>query len=115
MNVASWLRVARKLLSTFFQIQVKPGNFIFEASADETVLEAALRSGYFFPHLCRMGVCGTCKGKILQGDVEYIRKEMAGLTASEQENGNVLFCSVKPKSDLIIEVSDFGKMELSTK
>jgi len=114
MNVINWLRVVRKLPS-LFQILVKPGHFIFNVREDETVLEAALRCGYFFPNLCRMGVCGTCKGKLLQGEVEYIREEMAGLTASERENGDVLFCSVKPKSDLIIEVSDFGKMELSAK
>lgn len=90
-------------------ILVQPIGFSLTAAENETVLEAALRHGYFFPHLCQMGVCGTCKGKVLQGDVDFVR-EVTGLTQNERLAGEVLFCSVKAASDLVIEVNDFGNM-----
>ena len=35
------------------------------------MLDAALRQGIAFPYGCRNGVCGSCKGHILEGEYEY--------------------------------------------
>ncbi|HSW70271.1 MAG TPA: 2Fe-2S iron-sulfur cluster-binding protein [Gammaproteobacteria bacterium] len=112
MNRTSWLLADRKLLN----VLVKPSGFLFEAKEDETILEAALRCGYFFPNLCRMGVCGTCRGKVLQGEIDYAGKEILALNQAERETGYALFCCARAKSDLVIEVKDFGKIPIfSTK
>jgi len=91
-----------------YRIIVKPSGFFFDVQAHETILEAALRCGYFFPHHCRMGVCGTCRGKVLRGEIDYDGKEILGLTADEYEKNDALFCCARPKTDLVIEVKDFG-------
>ncbi len=96
-----------------YHILVKPSGFSFDVEEGETVLAAALRCGYFFPHLCRMGVCGTCRGRLLAGDIDYAGREILGLTPEEQEQGYVLFCSAKPKSDLVIYVKNVGVAQLS--
>jgi len=36
----------------------------------ETVLAAALREGIVIAYGCRNGVCGTCKGRLVEGTVD---------------------------------------------
>lgn len=90
-----------------YRVTVQPSGISFDVKSDETILEAALRCGFFFPHKCRMGVCTSCKGKILQGEIEY-RNEILGLSEEEKANQSALFCCAKPKSDLTIFVKDFN-------
>ena len=41
------------------------------AEPGESVLDAALRQGLALPYGCRNGACRSCKGRILEGDVDY--------------------------------------------
>jgi len=54
-----------------FRITLKPSNRTFTAEAGEGVLEAAMRNGITLPYGCRNGACGSCKGRILDGEVDY--------------------------------------------
>lgn len=98
-----------------YRVLVIPCGISFDVQTNETILEAALRCGYFFPHRCRMGSCGTCRGKVLEGEIEYVRQDILGLTLDECTNGDVLFCSVKPLSDLVIFVKDFNQNTKNSK
>ena len=51
---------------------------------------------------CRSGVCGSCKCKVVEGEVE--RVSTATLTAEELAEGFVLACSTRAKSDLVVEL-----------
>lgn len=87
-------------------IQIKPsGNLLFVKDGD-TVLQAALTAGYEFPYSCGSATCGTCMGKVLHGGFTYGNVEPYALDEDAQDNGFALFCSVKPTSDMIIEVED---------
>jgi CDP-4-dehydro-6-deoxyglucose reductase len=86
-----------------FNITIKPSNHSFSAEAGETILEAGLRHGYTMPYSCRDGVCGACKGKILQGEVDYGNYQPFALNDGEKADGQALFCKATPKSDLVIE------------
>lgn len=86
-----------------FQIEIKPAGHTFSAESNETVLEAALRNGIAFPYSCRSGTCGSCKGKILSGRIDYIDEPIA-ISAKEQERGMALFCRARALSDMTIEV-----------
>lgn len=86
-----------------FKVTLQPGGHSFSAEAQETLLEAALRHGYTLPHSCRDGVCGVCKGKVLEGRVAHGRHQDSALTAAEKAAGLALFCCAKPLSDLVIE------------
>ncbi|HEY5993080.1 MAG TPA: CDP-6-deoxy-delta-3,4-glucoseen reductase [Gallionellaceae bacterium] len=86
-----------------FTITIQPSNHSFTAEADETILEAGLRHGYTMPYSCRDGVCGACKGKILQGTVDYGDYQAFALSAAEKAAGGALFCKTRPRSDLVIE------------
>lgn len=91
-----------------YRVTVQPSGYSFIVYDHETVLEAANRCGYFFPHQCCMGVCATCKGKLIQGEVDYAGVKLLGLSQQEQSAKYALFCSAKPITDLIIQVDDFA-------
>ena len=86
-----------------FKTTILPSNHSFEIDTEETIIEAALAHGYTLPHSCRNGACGVCKGKILQGSVDYGDHQAYALTDAEKAAGMALFCCAKPKSDLVIE------------
>ena len=86
-----------------YRISLQPGGHEFEAAADQTVLEAALGAGLLLPHSCRDGACGACKGKVVQGTVDYGKYSAGALSAADQAEGYALFCCARPASDLVIE------------
>jgi CDP-4-dehydro-6-deoxyglucose reductase len=88
------------------QITIKPSDHTFACDADETVLQAAMRADLMIPYGCRNGACGTCKGKILAGDVDYGSYQASTLTEDEKRMGFALFCCAKPATDLVIEVRE---------
>src|SRR5512135_464010 len=86
-----------------FTITIQPSGHSFTAEADETILEAGLRHGYTMSYSCRDGVCGACKGKILNGEVDYGEYQAFALSDAEKAAGGALFCKCRPKSDVVIE------------
>jgi ferredoxin-NADP reductase len=56
----------------------------------QTVLEAAEEQGVPIPSSCRQGQCGTCKTKLLEGDVRMDAEE--GLDPESRAQGFVLTC-----------------------
>lgn len=84
-------------------ITLHPGNQSFPAETGETILDAALKHGYTIPFSCRDGVCGMCKGRVLQGSVDHGRFQEFALSAAERAAGMALFCCARPKSNLVIE------------
>jgi len=88
------------------QITIKPSEHAFACEADETVLQAAMRADLMIPYGCRNGACGTCKGRILTGRVDYGPYQASTLTDDEKASGLALFCCARPLSDLEIEVRE---------
>lgn len=93
-----------------FQISIQPGAQSFEASADQTVLEAALAAGLLLPYGCRDGACGTCKGRVLGGTFDHGKASDSALTEQERKDGFALLCQARPSSDLVIEVRTLGRV-----
>lgn len=87
-----------------YTVHIKPYGYNLFVNENETVLAAALRQGYNFPHDCKTGICGSCKGLLLEGQVEYDELFLAALNEDEREAGYALFCSAKPLTDLIIHI-----------
>jgi CDP-4-dehydro-6-deoxyglucose reductase len=93
------------------QITIKPSGHVFFAQPGETVLQAALREGYSLPYGCRNGACGTCKGKIIQGKVDFGSHNESTLTEIEKQAGMALFCCAVPLSELVIECREIGAIK----
>jgi ferredoxin-NADP reductase len=72
-----------------------------ECEADQHVLDAARQAGLRLPASCTQGMCGTCKVKLVSGQVDM--KHNGGIRQREIDQGMVLLCCSKPLSDLVIE------------
>lgn len=86
-----------------YQITIQPSGHTCSAKVYETVLESALEAGFNIPYGCRNGACGSCKGTILSGEVDYGDYARSALSEEEKAAGRALFCCAKPLSDLTIE------------
>jgi len=94
-----------------YKVEIKPSGHLCEVAEGETVLEAALRQGFAFPYSCRGGSCGSCKGKLLGGEVEYRGGKPIALTEKDAANRGAVFCQAVPKSDLVIEIKEIGAIK----
>lgn len=72
----------------------------FEMTRGQSVLEAALANGQDAPFACKAGVCSTCMGKVIEGEVEMLSNH--ALEDYEVERGYVLTCQSYPLSDTLI-------------
>ena len=79
-----------------FKVIVEASDIEFPCEPGETVLDAAERAGYSLPYSCRKGVCSTCEGDLLRGDVAIGASDRAG------PSGHLLFCQARPRSDILI-------------
>lgn len=79
----------------------------FEVEGDETILDAGLRNSIVFPYSCRGGTCGTCKARLLEGEIRYAHAPQA-LSEQEREQGNVLLCQAQPVSDVEIDAAELA-------
>lgn len=64
------------------------------------ILEAALDAGVPFPRGCGTGECGSCKCKLLSGEVAMDRYSPGALTDEERDNGLILACRSRVVSDV---------------
>jgi ring-1,2-phenylacetyl-CoA epoxidase subunit PaaE len=73
----------------------------FELSADgENLLDGGLDHGVDLPFACKGGVCGTCKARVVEGQVEMDQNH--ALTAGEVTGGLVLTCQAHPVSERVV-------------
>ncbi|MFA5370761.1 MAG: CDP-6-deoxy-delta-3,4-glucoseen reductase [Sideroxydans sp.] len=94
-----------------FKISIQPSGHEFPAAADESILEAALTHGLVLPYSCRNGACGVCKGKLVEGEIDYGEYQSTTLTDTEKAAGMALFCCAKPLSDLVIESHEVSRVQ----
>lgn len=93
-------------------IRVEPGGIEFEAQEGETVMDAALRAGYYWPTTCGGECrCTTCAMVITDGseNVDPMgRSERRALTEGRNEAAATryrLACQVRVHGDVIVEKS----------
>lgn len=95
-------------MSAEFTVTLTPSGHTFKTSADESVLDAALRQGIGLPYGCRNGACGSCKGRLVSGDFDYGHHQPRTLTDEEKAAGKALFCVGRARSDLTLEIREIG-------
>ena len=86
-----------------FQITIKPSDHSFDCPDEDTVLAAAMSADLMLPYGCRNGACGTCKGTVLAGEVDYGTYQRSALTDAEKRLGMALFCQARPRGDIVIQ------------
>ena len=86
-----------------FQITVEPSGRNFQADSDEILLTAGIRQGIGLPYGCKDGACGSCKCKVISGEVSMGDHQAKALSAEEKAQGLILTCRSTAKSDLVLE------------
>jgi ferredoxin len=75
--------------------------YTVEVPEDKQILRAACAAGIELPSSCNAGVCTTCAGKIIAGEVD--QTDGMGVSPELQAEGYVLLCVAYPRSNLKIE------------
>ncbi|MFG1477031.1 PDR/VanB family oxidoreductase [Xanthobacter sp. V4C-4] len=87
------------LLDKVFSVKVASSGKSYEIPGDKSVSAALEAAGVKIPTSCEQGACGTCKVKVLEGEVEHRDKR---LSAAQREEGWMLACVSRAKSDLLV-------------
>lgn len=85
-----------------FRLRIQPFGREIACRRDESVLAAALRAGVYLPYGCRTGGCGSCRMRLVAGDVSAEGRAPA-LSAAEHDDGWFLPCVSRPLEDCVIE------------
>lgn len=64
----------------------------------ESILDLAEANGLSPDYSCRSGICHTCKCRLQKGEVEYVLEPL-----DLPEEGSVLICCSKPKTNTVVE------------
>jgi len=72
-------------------------------TSKETLLHGALRHGLSLPYSCKVGGCGTCKCRLIEGTVRELTDTSYLLTKQELRDNVILACQSAPRSDVVVE------------
>ncbi|MDR6408993.1 hybrid-cluster NAD(P)-dependent oxidoreductase [Paraburkholderia terricola] len=86
---------------TKFKVSFARSHREIECGSGQHVLDAAKKAGVRLPASCTQGMCGTCKVKLVSGEVAM--KHAGGIRQREIDQGMVLLCCSKPLSDLVVD------------
>jgi CDP-4-dehydro-6-deoxyglucose reductase len=89
-----------------FQVTLQPSGHQFQVEPDEKILEAGIKAGLSIPYSCRSGVCRSCRGKVVQGEVDFGPVHPTYLPDSDKAQGLALLCSATARSDLVVEIAE---------
>jgi CDP-4-dehydro-6-deoxyglucose reductase len=86
-----------------FTVTVEPSGTAFSANADETILAAGIRQGVGLPYGCKDGACGSCKCKMVSGQVVHANFQRKALSVEDEAANFVLTCCATAQSDIVLE------------
>jgi ferredoxin len=69
---------------------------------DEYILAAARAADVWLLADCQTGWCTTCAGRLIEGEVDQSNAKR--YFEEDEEEGFILPCTARPRSDLVIEV-----------
>ena len=73
-----------------------------EVNDGQTILLAALAAGIPYPHGCKSGRCGSCKSRLVSGEVDMLPHTPFALSPDERADGLILACRAQPLTDATV-------------
>lgn len=93
------------------EVTVLPGAVRIQARDGETVLGAAMRSGFRYRFGCKRGGCGVCKVRLILGEIRYERPIADTVLADDERDAGVcLSCRAVPVTNIIIELQEGDRL-----
>jgi CDP-4-dehydro-6-deoxyglucose reductase len=93
------------------KVTILPSGHAYEANPEASILQSALDAGFVLPYGCRNGACGSCKGRLVAGNVDYGNYQPGALSDEERGAGMALFCCARPLTDLTIECREVSTVK----
>jgi CDP-4-dehydro-6-deoxyglucose reductase len=87
-------------------ITLFPTGHAFRAEPRETILEAGLRAGFNLNHSCATGTCGSCRARLVAGQVALSQPHDFTFSAAERAAGWFLMCRNRAVRDLLVEAAE---------
>jgi len=85
-----------------FKIGIPQAGRLIEVPEGRTILATALELGIDYPHGCRSGRCGSCKSRLVTGEVDLLDHSRFALSDEEKAQGLILACRALPKTDATV-------------
>jgi toluene monooxygenase electron transfer component len=85
-------------------IETKGGEFSFDCSSSERILYAALGNGLTVPYECATGTCGTCRGRVVEGEAQVDWNEAPGFAKLKRDKGDILMCQARPTGECRLRI-----------
>lgn len=82
------------------EVRCARSGMAMQAGPGQTLLEAAESAGVNIDSLCRAGVCGTCRTRVVDGRVDC---DSTALGDRDRQDGYVLACVAHVQGDCVIE------------
>jgi Rieske 2Fe-2S family protein len=83
-----------------FSVSFSQSGHTVPCRADQSILTAAESGGLPLPFSCREGRCGTCRVRLVSGQVDMTHA--GGIRQRQIDQGDILVCCSRPLSDLVI-------------
>ena len=93
-----------------FQICLEPSQRVFNVEAGERILAAGLAAQIKMPFGCRIGMCRSCRGRVISGSIDFGDAHPTYLPREQRDQGYALLCQATARSDLVIEVEEVAKL-----
>ena len=77
-------------------------NTIFEVKGTKPLLSELRSQGLDLPYGCQYGGCITCAAKLINGEVD--QRSQVALNNRQINNGYVILCVARPKTDCTFEI-----------
>jgi CDP-4-dehydro-6-deoxyglucose reductase, E3 len=100
-----------------YNVRIEPHARTLRVAEGQPVLEAALAAGLNLPHSCKSGHCGSCRARLVAGEIRYPKSRPLGITAEEERSGQILLCQARALSDLVVRarlIASVADVEIKT-
>jgi vanillate O-demethylase ferredoxin subunit len=92
-------KLAAAKLDKVFDVKIASTGAVFKIPGDKTVTAFLEEKGVKIPTSCEQGACGTCKVKVLEGEVDHRDKR---LTPEQKAEGLFLACVSRAKGGMLV-------------
>jgi ferredoxin len=87
------------------RVRLQPEGRSFQSAPGQTLLAAALSAGIDLPYECASGSCGSCRARLLEGEVSALWSAATGLSERDKRKGDrILCCQSVAQGDCVIQM-----------
>ena len=96
------VNIAEVDTSSEYTVTLTKSEKVISVATDAILLDEIKNAGVHAPFACSQGVCGTCRTMKKEGQVDM--KHQGGILKKHEDQGYILICCSKAKSDLILDI-----------